>query len=131
MTDVQSYIDERYPQAVHDLSFSEIVYADDILLMHRDISIAQARIHCTRCISKEYNLELNDAKLEVLVINSENSITNANGIWIEPKEHIIYSRALLNCDVRTVFELMRRITIVSRACADLQQIWNHANFSND
>ena len=48
MTDVQSYMDERYPQAVHDSSFSEIVHADDILLIHRDISIAQVQIDCIR-----------------------------------------------------------------------------------
>ena len=61
------------------------MYADDILLIHRDTSIAQAHVDCIRRFRKEYGFELNDAKLEVLAINSEDSITNANGIRIEPK----------------------------------------------
>ena len=96
MTDVQSYMEERYPQAVHDQSFREIVYADDILVIHRNISIAQVHIDCIRRIGKEYGLELNDAKLEVFAINSDDSITNANSRRIEPKDRIIYFGALLS-----------------------------------
>ena len=131
MTDVQPHMDERYPQAVHDQSFSEIVYSDDILLIHRDISIAQVHVDCIRRIGKEYGLELNDAKLKVPAINSEDSITNANGIRIEPKEHIIYLSALLNYDGRIASELTRRIGMASRAFADLQKRWNHGNVSKD
>ena len=129
MTDVQSYMDERYPQAVHDQSLSEIVYADDILPIHRDISIAQAHVDCIRRIGKEYGLELNYAKLEVLAINSDDSILNATGIRIETKERIIYLIALLTYDSGIAFELTRSICIASRAFADLQKVWNHANVS--
>ena len=95
------------------------------------MSISQAHVDCIRRISKEYALELNDAKLEVLAINSDDSITNANGIRIEPKERIVYLSALLNYDGRNAFELMRRIGMASRALADLQKVWNHANVSKD
>ena len=61
MIDVQSYKEERYPQTVYDQSFSEIVYADDILLIHCDISIAQVHVDYIRRIGKEYGLEWNDA----------------------------------------------------------------------
>ena len=54
MTDVQSYNDERYPQAAHDQSFSEIVYVDTILFIHSDISSAQAHVGCIRRVSEEY-----------------------------------------------------------------------------
>ena len=73
----------------------------------------QAHIDCIRRIGKEYGLELNDAKLEVLAINAEDSITNANGIRIEPKERRTYLGALLSYDGRIAFELTRRIGMAS------------------
>ena len=57
---------------------------------------------------------MNDAKLEVLVINSEDPIANANGIRIELKERIIYLGALLSFDGLIVFERTHRICIASR-----------------
>ena len=89
------------------------------MLIHRDISIAQAHVVCIRRIGKEYGLELNDAKLEVLAINSEDSITNANGIRIGAKERIIYLGALLSYDGQIASELTRPIGMASRAFANL------------
>ena len=43
-----------------------MMYADDILLIHRDISLAHAHVDCIRYIGKEYVFELNDAALEKL-----------------------------------------------------------------
>ena len=107
---------------MHDQLFSEIVHADDILLIHRDIPIAHAHVDCIRRLGKEYGLEFNDIKLEVLAINSDDSITNANGIRIELKERIIYLGALLSYDHRIASELTRRIGMASRAFADLQKV---------
>ena len=107
------------------------MYTDDILLIYRYISITQDHIDCIRRISKESGLELNDAKLKVLAINSEDSITNVNGIRIELKECITYLSALLTYDGRIVSELTRRSGIASRVFTDLQKVWNHANDSND
>ena len=109
-------MEERYPQAMHDKSFSELVYADDLWLIHRDISTAQFHADCIRRIGKEYGLELNDAKLEVLAINSEDSITDANGIRIEPKERILYLGVLL-CVMMVELRLSLRIELV----------WHHAH----
>ena len=82
-------MDEHYLQSVHDQSFSDIVYVDNILLIHRDISIVQAHVDCIRRIGKQkHGLESNDAKLEIieiLAINSNDSTTNTNNIRIEPK----------------------------------------------
>ena len=112
-------MDERcvYPQALRDQSISEIVYVHDILLIHRGIPIAQAHVACIRRISKEYCLELNDAKF---AINSEDSVTNANGIRIEPKERIIDLGTLLSFDGRIACEFTRRIGTASRSFSDLQ-----------
>ena len=95
------------------------------------LSIAQDHVDCIRCISKEYGLELNDAKLRVLAINSKDSISNANSIRIELKERIIYLGALLSYDGRIASELTRRICMASRAFADLLKVWNCANVSKD
>ena len=68
MADVQSYMDERYLQAVHDQSSSEIVYTDDILFIHRDVSIAQLHIDYILRIGK---LMLNANSLILFTIQAK------------------------------------------------------------
>ena len=68
--------------------------------------ISQIQLNLSR-IGKEYGFELNDAKSDVLTINFQDSITNANDIRIYLQERIIYSGALLNYNGRIVSELTR------------------------
>ena len=70
MTDVRLYINDRSPQAVHAQSFRNILYADDILLIHLENSIVQGHVKSIRRINKEYDLELNNAELKTIAINS-------------------------------------------------------------
>ena len=58
-----------------------------MLLIHSDIFIAQAHVDCIRRIGKEYDLELSNVKFEVIAVNFDDSISNANIFQMEPKCH--------------------------------------------
>ena len=52
MQDKQIEMIEQYPHLNNEYRLSNILYADDIIIIHDEINIAQFHINCIRCISK-------------------------------------------------------------------------------
>ena len=127
MNDVQSEMINQYPHLSEEYRFSNILYADDVLLMHDEISIAQFHVDCIRRIGKEYGLQFNEDKLEVLAVNSHESIVNDHNVFIEPKTRIQYLGATLSSDGRVLPEVTRRIGMADHMFKQLQRVWNHAD----
>ena len=80
--------DEIIYQCIHSrygYRFTNLLYAYYVFLMHYEISIAQYHVDCIRSIGEQYGLQFNENKLEVLAINSYESIVNDHNMFIEPK----------------------------------------------
>ena len=103
-------------------NIGEILYADDTLLM-------QNGVFAIRFLGKEYGMQLNGSKLDVRVVNSNESIVDEEGNRIEPKTKMLYLGAILNSDERIASELNRRLGIADCTFKDLQRVWNYANIS--
>ena len=100
---------EQYSHLNDEYRFSNIMYVNDVILMHYDISIAQFDVDYIRHIGKEYDLLINEDKLEVLAINSHESIIQHHNVSTEPKMQIQYLGATLSSDSRVLLEVTRRI----------------------
>lgn len=106
---------------------SEILYADDTLIVDKNGNLADTYMQCIRNQGKVYGLDFNWDKLMYISINCNPSICKPNG---EPVKHVhsmLYLGALLSDDGFVASELGRRIGLAHSDFFTLSRIWSHAN----
>ena len=105
---------------------SELVYADDTLTLGVDEANAQLHMEAIAAAGKQYGLEYNWAKLEVLPINTSGMIETPGGDTVTIKESITYLGSALSNDGRICTEVSRRLGAAKCTFGCLQRVWNNS-----
>ena len=71
-------------------TLQELIYADDILLIGNDAKLLERYMRIVAREGRKYGLLLNNAKLEVMQINTEASILDEHDKPIKSKDSIKY-----------------------------------------
>lgn len=108
---------------------SELAYADDIMLMDIRADTLQSFMACIVEAGREYGLELNLSKLEVLPLRTSADIRNPANELVKQKESIAYLGCVLSADGRYSSELSRRIGTAAADFKKLQRVWSHSNLT--
>ena len=93
----------------HDPDLHELLFADDTLLIGADDADIRAYLQCIQMAGREYGLELNFDKFELLALGKRATILKNDGTAIEQKHAINYLGSLLTDDGPISAELGRRL----------------------
>ena len=72
-----------------DEDFDELLFADDTLLIDRDDSNVQFYLECIQKAGREYGLELNFDKFELLAVGGDSAILKEDGTAIQQKDAML------------------------------------------
>ena len=108
---------------------SEILYADDTLIVDEQEDLAGAYMNCIFAEGQRYGLTFNWENIAMLNINCNTSITKPDGSLIHSVQSIVYLGSIISADGFHTSELSRRIGLASHEFNLLQKIWSHANLS--
>lgn len=113
----------------HDPDLHELLFADDTLLIGADDADIRAYLQCIQMAGREYGLELNFDKFELLALGKRATILKNDGTAIEQKHAINYLGSLLTDDGRISAELGRRLGLAMQEFKALKQVWQHSSLS--
>ena len=105
---------------------SELVYADDTLILAADEQSAHAYMLAIAEAGQQYGLQLNWSKCEVLPVNTHGVIKSPDGRQLPVKPSISYLGSTLAADGRITTELARRLGKATREFNSLKRVWAHA-----
>ena len=106
---------------------SDVVYADDTLLVSADLKTAERFLGLVAEVGEKYGLELNMRKTVAMVIGDDDaSITGPDGQPVAKKDQTIYLGGLIAVDGRPTSEVSRRLGEARRNFESLTAIWAHA-----
>ena len=115
--------------AYTDGLMSDILYADDTLLIAVRADWLEQFTSSIVTIGKEYGLELHWGKVQLVCVRGQASIRNANGEPTAQVDSMTYLGCVVHEDGRAVLELSRRIGMCSRLFKNLQRVWAHSAMS--
>ena len=110
-------------------SLSDVVFADDTLLMGVDHEHLNGYLAAVEEAGKRYGMELHWGKTQAHSICTNERIIRPDGIVIKESGSMEYLGALLSADGRTDSEVSRRMGVATSDFRQLQKLWNHANVS--
>jgi hypothetical protein len=111
---------------------SELVYADDTLLIDVSTHNLQKYMECIATVGAEYGLKLNWGKVEQMNINCHDMhIHDPAGTPIKVKQHMRYLGAQMNADGHIESEVSQKIGTAAREFKCLKRIWNHCSIKQD
>ena len=105
---------------------SELVYADDTLVMATEQESAHAYMVAIAEAGRSYGLCLNWSKCEVMPVKSHGSVVSPHGGHLPVKTALGYLGSTLCSDGRISSELGRRIGKAKRELESLKRVWSHA-----
>ena len=127
---VEKQIQGEFGNIVSAVFFTRLLlYADDTLIIESDPIIAQRLVDIIRLKGFEYGLELNNKKLEMMIVNGDTDIFVGDGSRIKCKDALVYLGSFLSKDGRINVELGRRIGSAKQAFNELERLWCHASVS--
>ena len=110
---------------------SELVYADDTLIVASNSRDAEAYMQAIAAAGANYGLKYNWKKLEVLPVCCEASISQPDGTDIAQKDSVVYLGAMLSANGSIGPELSRRIGEARNDFDTLARIWSHSSLSSE
>ena len=129
LTDVRCKLSEDDSSNSASGSCSEVLYADDTLLLGTSAAEAEKQLACIVEIGEEYGLEMNWGKVEVLAANAEVVVRKPDGTALKQKASMTYLGALIAADGRAESELARRIGLAEAEFLKLSQVWKNSGLS--
>ena len=127
MNDATEQLRHDNPDAA--MHVSDLVCADDTLLMGTHPDHLHAFMMHIDAAGKEYGLAFNWSKLETLPMRMNATIRKPDGEAIKVKERMVYLGSMLAADGRIYSELNRRIGQAKADFDKLKQVWSHSNMS--
>jgi hypothetical protein len=106
---------------------SELVYADDTMLMDVDANALQSFMDCIAKVGREYGLQLNFSKVEAMPVRTEASLRQPDGIAVKTKAQIQYLGCTLSNDGRHTSDLGRRLGLAMADFESLRRVWSHSS----
>ena len=107
----------------------DLLDADDTLLVGTDAGLLQQFMEIIASEGKKYGLALNDEKLVLLRIKSDQDIFDSGGNTIPVKNQMQYLGAMLSDSGGHDVELNRRLAIAAQEFRSLARIWKHCNIT--
>jgi hypothetical protein len=129
MHDAKHDLAQRGSGVPDDLFATELLYADDTLIVDVDSSRAELFMNCIGRAGSHYGLSFNWRKLEVLPVRCEAKICKPDGAYVPEKSSLVYLGSLLSSDGLAGSELNRRLGAASSEFKTLSRIWSHAKLS--
>ena len=106
---------------------SEIMYADDTLIVDQDGDIAQIYMDIIARHGCHYGLQFKWDKLEYLCVRCTPALVKPDGSPIKHVTTMNYLGGLLSNDAKVTSDLGRKIGEAMNTFSNLQRIWSHAN----
>ena len=129
MTDAQEKLKRDHGIDLPKDSVSELLYADDTLLVGTCAGPMQKYLDCIVDIGAEYGLCLNWKKVELMSAGVAADIAGPDGKRLEPKISIVYLGSSVAMDGHIESELARRIGMAQAELVALQKVWRHTSLS--
>ena len=107
------------------INVADIMYADDTMLIHDDPEILQKMLHGVVETGRQYGLEMNWDKVELLRVRGDGRVEGPGGEPVKLAKQAVYLGALVSADGRIGGELNRRIGQASATFSALQRVWKH------
>ena len=128
--DARDLMREMHHIDLSEIACSDLVYADDTLLVGVSPNHLQKYMECIAQIGSEYGLKLNWRKVEQMNVNCQNMPIHApTGEEIIVKSRMKYLGAELAADGHIESELAQKLGVAAREFKCLRRIWNHCNIS--
>ena len=129
MADARTKLREDYGIQLDSERVSELMYADDTLLVGTDGRVVEKYLACIIDLGATYGLEMNWKKVELLTAKCDADIRNAEGNNIRTKASIVYLGASVAADGCTDSELARQIGLAEAEFRTLKHVWRHASLN--
>ena len=111
------------------ISFNEVLYADDTLLISRNTFGMNLLLHAIEDESAYYGLKLNHDKCHVLAMNGHNCIRFKDGSRMKHVEEAVYLGGILTKHVNIASEVSNRIASAMATWKSLDIFWKEAQCS--
>ena len=108
---------------------SDLVYADDTLVIAVDETSAHAYMNSIAAAGQEYGLTFNWSKLEVMPVRTAGKIITPSGSFVKEKCSLKYLGSSVSNDGCTDTELGQRVGLAKRGFDSLQRISAHAKLT--
>ena len=110
---------------------TELVYADDTLLIGSDDVSLQTIMMTIGQVGSEYGLSYNWKKLEALPVRTSAEIRKPDGSLVATKPSMLYLGSGLSADGRNGSEINRRLGTAKSDFSKLCKVWAHSDISRD
>jgi len=128
--DIHADIDREICNSRLDrIRFTEILYADDTLLVTKNTAGTNALLNKIERESAYYGLKLNQNKCCVLSMNGRNRIRFLDGTAVPHAEEITYLGGSLTSNISTANEVSNRISAAMATWKKLDVFWKQAQCS--
>ena len=108
------------------VDLSNILYADDTLLITKDNKSATRLLQAIEEESKYYNMKLNKGKCNVIAVNKNNHIKLKDGTILENVESAKYFGGIITRNANPTAEIENRISETTGAVNSLNTFWKKA-----
>ena len=129
MQDARALLSPKARAALEDGSLSELLYADDTLVMGESASLVSEYGAAIEQAGAAYGMSLHWGKTQAMSVCTKDRIRRPDGSIIEKTGSLEYLGALLTADGRVDSEISRRIGVATGDFRRLQQLWNHAGLA--
>ena len=126
-TNPKMYTASRTRGAIDGLNFTEILYADDTLLVVKDAKSASLLLQEIEKESQYYNMKLNEDKCETIAMGGKATVKFGNGKTMRNVEHATYLGGTLHRNVNPQVEIRKIISATIPIVRKLDLFWTKAN----
>jgi len=129
LKDARDRLRDKYGIDLPDHCVSELLYADDTLLMGSNPQTVQKQLETIVEVGREYGLEMNWEKVELLAARCQPVLFRPDGQQIPCKASIKYLGAMVCANGDIDSELGRRIGLARSEFNNLAHVWQHTRIS--
>ena len=129
MTDVHQNLQDVHGINLSMECISELLYADDTLIVGAHPQTVEKQLQCIVEIGREYGMEMNWQKVEMMTAKCESHLSRPDGNAINRKMSLVYLGALVGADGGSESELARRIGLAQAEFNKLQHVWGHSSLT--
>ena len=127
--DAQQRLREVHGIVIPTDAVSELIYADDTLLVGANAGTISKYLTCVVEVGLENGLEMNWKKVELMSVKCSSPLTTPEGQLLESKDAFIYLGSLLTANGDVNSELARRLGMAQGDFNRIHQVWCHSGLS--
>jgi len=126
LEDVHRQLRDTHAIHIPASRLSELLYADDTLLLGMHNQEVEKQLQCIIDVGKEYGLEMNWQKVEMMTARCTATISRPDGQPLVKKPAITYLGASVAAGGDTASEVARRIGLAQSDFTKLDDVWRPA-----